>query len=178
MNIIRQLVTLFIQRPACTHVPKTSMSVHMLNFFIFFVLVSFNMRVGTYRMCAKSPCWRTCTPPQNNNNNKTTTTHPPIYTRETTQYKSLVPSLCYHVRYAVLGSGVFKGFYFVQNAFVGVCNHGRIQRWGGRVSGPTLKNHKNIGFFNNTRPDPLKNQKDTKPLFNVGPSAARQRNAI
>ena len=44
-------------------------------------------------------------------------------------------------------------------------------------SGPPEK-HKNIGFFSNTGPDPLKNHKATKPAFNVGPSSARQRNAI
>ena len=41
-----------------------------------------------------------------------------------------------------------------------------------------LKNHKNIGFLSNTGPDPLKNQKATKQAFNVGPTSARQRNAI
>ena len=61
--------------------------------------------------------------------------------------------------------------------------HSRIQS-GGRGGGqgvrtPTpLKNYKNIGFLSNTSPDPLKNQKATKPAFNVGPSLARQRNAI
>ena len=49
---------------------------------------------------------------------------------------------------------------------------------GGRVSGPPLKNHKNIGFLCNTGPDPLKNHKVTKPAFNVGPSSACQQNAI
>ena len=43
---------------------------------------------------------------------------------------------------------------------------------------PPLKNHKNIGFLSNTGLDPLKNYKATKPVFNVGPSSARQRNAI
>ena len=41
-----------------------------------------------------------------------------------------------------------------------------------------LKIHKNIGFLNNTGPDPLQFHKATKPAFNVGPSSARQRNAI
>ena len=36
----------------------------------------------------------------------------------------------------------------------------------------------NIGFLSNTGPDHLKNQKATKPAFNVGPTSARQRNAI
>ena len=35
-------------------------------------------------------------------------------------------------------------------------------RGGDRGSGPP-KNHKNIGFLNNTGPDPLKNHKATKP---------------
>ena len=43
---------------------------------------------------------------------------------------------------------------------------------------PPLKNHQNIVFLSNTGPDPLENQKATKPVFNVGPSKARQRNAI
>ena len=42
-----------------------------------------------------------------------------------------------------------------------------------------MDNHKkNIGFLSNTGPDPLKNHKATNPAFNVGPSSARQRNAI
>ena len=36
-----------------------------------------------------------------------------------------------------------------------------------------LKNHKNIGFPSNTE-----NHEATKPAFNVGPSSARQQNAI
>ena len=43
--------------------------------------------------------------------------------------------------------------------------------------GTPLKNHKNIGFLSNTGPDPL-NHKATKPAFNVGPLAVRQRNVI
>ena len=58
--------------------------------------------------------------------------------------------------------------------------HARIQRGG--AGGPDalpLKNHKiNIGFLSNTGPDTLKNHKAAKPEFNVGPSSARQRNAI
>ena len=50
---------------------------------------------------------------------------------------------------------------------------------GGRGSGHPLENHNNIGFLScNTGPDPLKNHKATKPALNVGPSSARQRNAI
>ena len=40
-----------------------------------------------------------------------------------------------------------------------------------------LKNHKNIGFSSYTGPDSLKITA-TKPAFNVGPSSARQQNAI
>ena len=43
---------------------------------------------------------------------------------------------------------------------------------------PPLKNQKSIGFLCTTGPDPLKNHKATKPAFNVGPSSARQQNAI
>ena len=43
---------------------------------------------------------------------------------------------------------------------------------------PPMKNHKNIGFFRNTGPNPMNNLKATKSAFNVGPSSARQRNAI
>ena len=53
---------------------------------------------------------------------------------------------------------------------------------GGGTGGPDpptpLKNHKNIGFLSNTGQDSLKNHKATEPAFNVGPSSARQRNAI
>ena len=49
---------------------------------------------------------------------------------------------------------------------------------GGQGSGPHLKNYKIIGFLSNTGPDPLKNNKATKPAFNVGPSSARKPNAI
>ena len=34
------------------------------------------------------------------------------------------------------------------------------------------------GFLSNSGPDPLKNYKATEPAFNVGPSWARQPNAI
>ena len=51
---------------------------------------------------------------------------------------------------------------------------------GDRGSGPPppAKHHKNIGFLSNNSSDPLKNHKATKLAFNVGPSSARQRNAI
>ena len=46
-------------------------------------------------------------------------------------------------------------------------------RGGDRGSGSShSENHKNIGFLSNTGPDPLNNQKATKPAFNVGPSSA------
>ena len=35
-----------------------------------------------------------------------------------------------------------------------------------------LKNDTNKGFLSNTRPDPLKNYKATKPAFDVGPTSA------
>ena len=41
-----------------------------------------------------------------------------------------------------------------------------------------MKNHKNIGLLTNTGPVPLKTHNATKPAFDVGPSSARQRNAI
>ena len=50
---------------------------------------------------------------------------------------------------------------------------------GDRGSGtPPEKSQKYSVFFSNTGPDPLKNRKATKPTFNVGPSLARQRNAL
>ena len=57
-----------------------------------------------------------------------------------------------------------------------IMTHVRIQRgtWG---LDPPEKS-KNIGFLSNTGPDPLINHKDTKPAINVGPSLARQQNAI
>ena len=49
----------------------------------------------------------------------------------------------------------------------------------GGIRGPEPpENHKHIGFLSNTGPDPLKNHKATKPVFDVWPSSARQRNAI
>ena len=47
-----------------------------------------------------------------------------------------------------------------------------------RIQMAPLKNHQNIGFLRNTGPDTLKNHKDTKPAFNVGPSSVHQRNPI
>ena len=49
---------------------------------------------------------------------------------------------------------------------------------GGQGVRTPLKNHKNIGFLSNTGPDPLKNDKATKPALIVGPSLARQRNGV
>ena len=56
--------------------------------------------------------------------------------------------------------------------------HGQIQRVGQGVRTPAEKNTTNIGFLSSTGPDALKNHTATKPAFNVGPSSARQRNAI
>ena len=49
---------------------------------------------------------------------------------------------------------------------------------GGREGESAPPPLKKIGFHSSTGPDPLKNNKATKPAFNVGPSSARQRNAI
>ena len=51
-------------------------------------------------------------------------------------------------------------------------------RGGGQGVRTPPENHKNIGFLRNTCPDPLTNHKATEPVFNVGPSWIRQRNAI
>ena len=57
--------------------------------------------------------------------------------------------------------------------------HGRIQRGGTGDPDPLpLKNYRNTGFHCNAGPDLLKNHKAAKPGFNVGPSSARQPNAI
>ena len=53
-----------------------------------------------------------------------------------------------------------------------------IQRGGEQGVRTPLKNHKNIGFLSNSGPDPLKDHKATEPAFHVGPSSARQGNAI
>ena len=50
-------------------------------------------------------------------------------------------------------------------------------RGGQRVRTPPEKSP-NIGFLSNTVLDPLINHKAAKPVFNVGPSSARQRNII
>ena len=49
---------------------------------------------------------------------------------------------------------------------------------GSRGGGGTPEKYKNIGFLSNTGPDLLKNQRATKPAFNVGQTSSRQRNAI
>ena len=41
-----------------------------------------------------------------------------------------------------------------------------------------LINHKAKGFLSNIGPNPLKKGTCNQPAFNVGPSSARQRNAI
>ena len=56
--------------------------------------------------------------------------------------------------------------------------HVRLQGGGGGVrgSGPTPDKSQNIGFLSNT--GPLKFYKATEPAFNLGPSSARQGNAV
>ena len=49
---------------------------------------------------------------------------------------------------------------------------------GGSRGGTGDPDYKNTGFHSNPGPDPLKNHKAAKPGFNVGPSSARQLNAI
>ena len=49
---------------------------------------------------------------------------------------------------------------------------------GGQGVRSPLKNHKTYRVSTNTGPDPRKNYQATKPVINVGPSSARQRNAI
>ena len=49
---------------------------------------------------------------------------------------------------------------------------------GGQGVRTPIENHKNIGFLNNSGPDPQNNYEATEPAFNVEPSSARQRNAI
>ena len=50
--------------------------------------------------------------------------------------------------------------------------------WAGPEGGGGKGSPEKIGFLSGTNPDPLKNHKVTKPILNVGPSSARQRNAI
>ena len=49
---------------------------------------------------------------------------------------------------------------------------------GGKGVRTSPGNHKNIGSFSNTGPDPLENDKTTKPAFIVGLSSVHWRNAI
>ena len=44
----------------------------------------------------------------------------------------------------------------IGSALLTKIKHARIQSGGDRGSGPPLKNHKNVGFFSNTGPDPIK----------------------
>ena len=77
-----------------------------------------------------------------------------------------------------LGPSIILRSIYIRNiSALAVSVHVRIQRAGQGVRTPPLKNHKNIGFHIKTGPD-LKKHKATKPTFNVGPSPARQRNAI
>ena len=59
--------------------------------------------------------------------------------------------------------GLFDTFIFKDNSYVRygdfvlfVIPHARIKRGGGQGVPTPLENHKNIGFFSNTVPDPLK----------------------
>ena len=63
------------------------------------------------------------------------------------------------------------------DVFVKTINMGG-SRGGGGDSDPLKITKILVGFLSNTGPDPLKNHKATKPAINVGPSSARQRNAI
>ena len=74
------------------------------------------------------------------------------------------------------GSVVYVECSACDQRFIG--SQARIQRWGDRGSGSPLKNHKIIGFLSNTGRVTIQNHKATKPALNVGPSSARQRNAI
>ena len=60
--------------------------------------------------------------------------------------------------------------------------HARIQGvvnwWGEGVRTLPENPSQKIGFLSNTGPDPININTATKPAFNVGPSSARQRNAI
>ena len=49
---------------------------------------------------------------------------------------------------------------------------------GGPDPPPPPEKSRKYRFLSNSSPNPLKNHKATKPTFNVGPSLARQRNAI
>ena len=53
----------------------------------------------------------------------------------------------------------------------------RLPHGGDGIRTP-LKNYRNTGFHCNAGPDLLKNHKAAKPGFNIGPSWARQLNAI
>ena len=66
----------------------------------------------------------------------------------------------------------------MDNFILLVSIHGQMQRGGGHGVSTPPENSQKIGFLSCTGPDPLKNHKATKPAFNVGPSSARQRNAI
>ena len=67
------------------------------------------------------------------------------------------------------------GFQYISISVYIVRSHARIQRGGQgvRTPSPPLKNHKNIEWTGS--PGICKT---TKPAFDVGPSSARQRNAI
>ena len=66
-----------------------------------------------------------------------------------------------------------------ENVFFMRGSRGKRRRGTGPPPPPrVISKKKNKGFLSNTDPDPFKNHKATKPAFNVGPSSARQPNAI
>ena len=67
-------------------------------------------------------------------------------------------------------SGPRSGLYSDENPWADPEGEGQ------RIQIPPEKSQKYIGFLTNTGPDSLKNHKDTKPTYNVGPSSARQQN--
>ena len=82
----------------------------------------------------------------------------------------------YHSKKNSDGAILHSALSMIQRRVVSQCMCG--SRGGDRGSRPPLKNHKNIGLLSNTGLDPLKNHKAIKPTFNVGPTSARQCNAI
>ena len=56
--------------------------------------------------------------------------------------------------------------------------HTRIQREDSGSNLPPPEKSQSYGFLSNTGPDPLKSYKANSQAFDVGPSSARQQNAI
>ena len=79
----------------------------------------------------------------------------------------------------LLHSLISKSPHFALIGWLTYQAHGRIQRGGQGVRTQTPeKSQKNRVSLQNWSGSPKKNSKVTKPAFNVGPSSARQRNAI